>query len=524
MRKPVTLIVLDGFGERQEFEGNAVQQAKLKNLSALRTKYPLCFLQASGMSVGLPWGEPGNSEVGHLCLGGGRIIYQNLPRITISIQDGSFFSNPAFTKCIQHAKTNNSTLHIMGLVSSGSVHSNFEHLEALIDLAKNQSIQKLFIHVFTDGRDAGTNEGIKILETLELFLQEKAIGKIATLMGRFFAMDRNNNWDRIEQAYKCMFSGEGKTAPSYKEALQEQYAQNISDEYVPPYVIDPEGTIKENDAMIFFNFREDRAKQLTKALALPSFSKFERGALPANTILATMVEYEKDLPVEIAFPPVKVSNTLSETLSKNQVKQIHIAETEKYAHVTYFFNGGIEQAWENEEWKLIPSSGTQNFSDEPEMRASEIKDEVVKSIRSMQYQFILANFANPDMVGHTGNLEATIRSLEFLDKQIQEIVEAVLDADGILLITSDHGNCEHMIDRATGEKLTQHTDNPVPCFFISNQWEIKNAGQYRSYQIDKRPKGILADLAPTVLDILNIDQPEEMTGYSLLKSLNLSKS
>ncbi len=522
MQRPVVLLVLDGVGYTQNYEGNAFAQSSTPTLDTLKGHYPYTLLQASAMSVGLPWGTPGNSEVGHLCMGAGRIIYQNLPRISVSIQNGSFFSNNAFCNAIKHVNDHKSKLHIMGLVGPGNVHSNFDHLKALIELAKQENVSEVYIHAFTDGRDSGVNEGKTMLERLNEFMQEQGVGKVATIMGRFYAMDRDKNWDRTKEAFDCMTHGKGNTGEDAISALQAYYDENTTDEYIPPTVINEDGLVDKDDAILFFNFREDRARQITKSFALPSLAEFDRD-LPENLYVTTMVQYEDQLPVDIAFPPRDVNKTLPEVLSQEGKTQLHTSETEKYAHITYFFNGGKEKSWENEERSLIPSSGAKNYNETPEMKAAEIAQKVQQGIKSGSYDFILANFANPDMVGHTGDFEAAKEAMEYVDSQIKGIVDVVSEFNGILLITSDHGNCEEMKDMKSGKSTTNHTTNPVPVYIVGEEFEIKDKEAHKNYQLTARAKGILGDVAPTILDIFGIETPEEMTGYSLLKTLDLPR-
>jgi len=520
MKRPVVLLVLDGVGYTQNYERNAFAQSSTPTLQSLKTSYPYALLQASAMSVGLPWGTAGNSEVGHLCMGSGRIIYQNLPRISVSIQNGSFFSNDALTNAIDHTKEHNSNLHIMGLVGPGSVHSNFDHLKALVELASQKGVSNLYIHAFTDGRDSGVNEGKNMLERLTEFIKDQGTGEIATVMGRFYAMDRDKNWDRTKQAFDCITHGKGEHGEDYATTLQNYYDNDTTDEYIPPTVLNEDGLVAENDAIVFFNFREDRARQITKAFALPSLAKFER-ELPENLYVTTMVRYEDQLPVDIAFPPRDVQNTLPQMLSEGGKTQLHTSETEKYAHVTYFFNGGKEQAWDGEEWSLVASSGAKNYNETPEMQAAEIAQKVQQAVKSGEYDFVLANFANPDMVGHTGDFEAAKEAMEFVDQQIGTIWKTIQEFNGILLITSDHGNCEDMFDMTTGKSTTNHTTNPVPVYLAGHEFEVEDKEAHENYQLDARAKGILADIAPTILDIFGLEKPEEMTGYSLLKTLDL---
>lgn len=522
MKRPIVLLILDGYGDSSVIEGNAILQANTENIDTYRQKYPFCLLQASGMSVGLPWGDPGNSEVGHLCLGSGRIVYQSLPRITVSIQSGNYYQNEAFLNTINHVKKHGSKLHLVGLVGSGSVHSDYEHLEHLLRLTAQEEVEKVYIQAFTDGRDAPIHDAGNVFDKLTELMNNLGVGKIATFGGRMYGMDRDNHWERIELAFNAMVHGKGETTDDYHTTFQKHYDDGKSDEFVTPTILDAEGTIGENDGVIIFNFREDRARQIAKALALPSFVKFERN-MPANVYVCTMVEYEEDLPVDVAFPPLEIHETLAEFLSKNDKSQLHISETEKYAHVTYFFNGGLEEKWENEEWQLIPSTGRERYSDTPEMKAQEIREGIVKAIQTTKYDLIVANFANPDMVGHTGDFEATKTAIEFLDVQIKEIVDAALEYNGVVIVTADHGNAEYKINLNTGQPSTAHTTNPVPCHIIAPEFEIYDGSEFTNSMTDNRPKGILADVAPTIIDLMGLEKPEVMTGYSLAKILKLDE-
>ena len=474
-------------------------------------------LQASGISVGLPWGEAGNSEVGHITMGAGKIIYQNLPRISLAIQDGSFFENEKFINAYQRVKENGGILHIMGLVSTGVVHASTEHLYALLDMAKQQGIKNLAVHVFSDGRDSDQRSGVEAIKNLQKKLNDIGIGQIASISGRNWAMDRNNNWDRIEKAYKAIAFGEGNQTTDPVHYLEESYKKDVTDEYVEPCVVAKDGkpiaTVKDGDAAIFFNFREDRARQMTKAFTVPSFEKFTR---PETDIyFVTMVEYEEDLTAQVAFPPEDVKNSLGEVLSKEKKRQLRIAETEKYAHVTYFFNGGIEEPWEGEDHALIPSPSVARFDETPEMSSPKITETVIKKIEEGTYDFILINYANADMVAHTGNEEACKEAARSIDKTMSILIPAVIKAGGCLLVSSDHGNIEVTRDFQTGRINTEHDPNPVPLWFIApdNHYEKTMEEMIRE---QNEVRGMLGDIAPTVLDLMGIEKPKEMHGESLL--------
>lgn len=519
MHKPIVLVVLDGWGVSHRAEGNAILQAKKTNLDKYQRFYPYCLLQASGIAVGLAWGQMGNSEVGHLNIGSGRVLYQNLPRISLAIQDGSFFKNRAFAEAVEHVKKNNSTLHLAGLISNGGVHSYFEHLLALLDLAAIERVNNVKIHVFTDGRDAGIKEGIHFVNRLINKTQQHKAGQIASLMGRFYAMDRSSNWDRTQKAYECLTKARGEKTSNIESAILRYYEQGITDEFIPPTVIgDSDGVIKDNDAVIFFNFREDRARQLAKTFTLPSFSKFERGPLIKNIFFVTMTEYEQDLPVAVAFPPLDINETLGFILANQGYSQLRIAETEKYAHITYFFNGGKENVYPGENRILIPSLSTADYAQYPEMRAAEITERLIREINQNRYDFILVNYANADMVGHTGDFEATKKAIEILDTMLGDLVENVLALDGAVIITGDHGNAEEVINLQSGVIDTDHSINPVPFCLIANEFKKEKSAE-EILKFESIPAGILADVAPTILELSGISKPEEMTGVSLLRSI-----
>jgi 2,3-bisphosphoglycerate-independent phosphoglycerate mutase len=521
MYKPVVLVVLDGWGISDIIQGNPIREATLPTIDKLNRFYPMTSLQASGIAVGLPWNTPGNSEVGHMTMGAGRIIYQNMPRIALSIQDGSFFKNEALLAAMTRVSKNNSSLHIMGLVSEGSVHAHKDHLYMLMRMAKEQGLTKVFIHVFTDGRDSSPTSGVQSVRDLEGHIHTIGIGKIASLHGRNWAMDRNNNWDRIEKTYKVLTEGKGEETTSATEYLEECYAKGITDEYIDPCVVmennAPITTIQDGDSAIFFNFREDRARELTKAFALPGFDKFERPK-QLDLDFVTMTEYERDLPVHVAFPPEEIHDSLGETLSKHQKRQARIAETEKYAHVTYFFNGGTEQAFPGEDRFLIPSQTVTHFDEVPEMGAPQITNKAIGLIESGKYDFILINYANPDMVGHTGNEKAAIEAVEATDKSLSLLIPAVIQAGGALFVTSDHGNVETAKNLTTGEIDTEHSTNPIPLWFITtnNHHEKTAALMVRE---ENQIEGLLSDVAPTILEVMGIPKPAAMNGESLVSFL-----
>ncbi len=519
----VALVILDGWGVKEEGIGNAITKASTPNIDALERFYPSTILQASGMAVGLPWKKMGNSEVGHLTLGAGKIIYQNLPRISLSIQDKSFFKNETLSETIKHANSNkNSNIHLMGMLSDGGVHSHIDHLYALLELLKEKKIDsdRVFIHIFTDGRDTNPRSGVKFVSKLiKNIKEEKWPGRIASIMGRYYAMDRNKNWDRTKLAYYCLVNSVGIRENDPAETLKKYYLENITDEFIKPtLIVDKKGNftpIKEGDSVMFFNIRQDRARQLSEAFVLDEFKGFDRGDKLSNLCFTTMIEYEKNLPTNVIFPTQNIDYPLGKIISDNGMKQLRIAETEKYAHVTYFFNGGAEKPFKNEFRTLVPSLTVEQFDSAPKMSAEAITEEVIKGMESNKFNFILVNYANSDMIGHTGNYKAAIEGIEFVDGCIGKLYKTAMENDFSLLITADHGNAEEMINPRTGEKLTEHTSNPVP-FIVVN----KKFAREREPKIAKKIGGMLSDVAPTVLEILEIDQPKEMTGKSLLDSLD----
>ncbi len=521
--KKVALIILDGWGIGEETNGNAVAKASTPNMNALEKFYPNTILQASGMAVGLPWNKMGNSEVGHLTLGAGKIIYQNLPRVSMSIQDRSFFENEVLLKTIKHATDNkNSNIHLMGMLSDGGVHSHIDHIYALLELLKENNVdsEKVFIHIFTDGRDTNPRSGAKFVSKLiENMKEEKWPGKIASITGRYYAMDRNKNWDRTKLAYYCLVNSVGIRENDPTEALEKYYFENITDEFIKPtLIVDEKGNftpVKENDSVIFFNIREDRARQLSESFVLDKFEDFDRGDKLHNLCFTTMIEYEKGLPINVVFLPQNIDYPLGKIISDAGMRQLRIAETEKYAHVTYFFNGGREKPFKKEFRTLIPSQTVAQYDSVPEMSAKAITEETIREMKSDKFNFILVNYANPDMVGHTGNYKAALKAIEFVDECVGKLYKAAMENNFSLLITADHGNAEEMINPRTGEKLTEHTINPVPFIVIDKEF-----ARERNCEMDKKIGGMLGDVAPTVLEILELDQPEEMTGKSLLNDLD----
>jgi len=523
MAKPLVLAILDGWGVAADDEGNAVMRANTPHFDQFIREYPAMSLYASGNEVGLSFGEMGNSEVGHLNIGAGRVYYQTFPRINKSIQNRTFFENNAFLGATQHVHQYGSALHLMGLVSPGNVHASQDHLYALLELAKEQGIKDVYVHVFLDGRDTTYNSGIDFVRQLEAKMKELKVGKIATLSGRYYAMDRDNRWDRVEKAYRAMAGGIADAyAKHATDAIEASYANQVYDEEFIPTVIgkegDPTGVISENDAVIFFNFRPDRGRQMTKAFALPGFSKFETKPLP-NLYFATMTEYEKDVPVVVAFPTMVVHNCLAEVISRAGLTQLHVAETEKYAHVTFFLNGTVEDPFAGEERALVPSPQVSTYDQAPEMSAPEIAKKVIEAVNKKTHDVIIVNFANADMVGHTGDIEATKRGVEAIDRALGSIADHIFAQDGTLIITADHGNGEEVSNVKTGGKDKEHSTNPVPLLVISNSFrgQAGPAGDPPEGDLSLMPPvGMLADVAPTVLRLLDIEKPEEMTGRTLI--------
>ena len=521
--KKVILAILDGWGISEESSGNAIANASTPNMNTFTNFYPSTVLQASGMAVGLPWGEMGNSEVGHMILGAGKILYQNLPKVSLSIQDGSFFENKVLAEAVSHAVKNNSVIHVMGLLGNGGVHSHTDHLYAILEFLKMNSVKnkQVCIHLFTDGRDTNPRSAVKFISDLQKNMgEENWPGSIVSIMGRYYAMDRNKNWDRTKMAYYCLVNAVGDKEKDAARALEKCYENDITDEFIKPTLIVDEdnnfSSVKENDTVIFFNIREDRARQITKAFVNDDFKDFDRGGKLSNVKFATMMEYEKGLNASAIFPPENIEHPLGRTLSEAGLKQLRVAETEKYAHVTYFFNGGREEPFPNEFRALIPSPSVAKYDQVPEMSANMIADQVIRELPSDKFDFILINYANADMVGHTGNFNATISAIEFVDKCLGRLYEAALNNNMTLVITADHGNAEKMFNPQNGEKVTEHTINPVPFIVMNNKNKFNEPKKNKSCS---EIGGMLVDVAPTILEILDIQKSQEMTGRSLLDSL-----
>lgn len=522
--KLVTLAIFDGLGVAPDSDGNAITRAKMPNLQNYIKNYPVMTVYASGNEVGLSFGEMGNSEVGHLNIGAGRVYYQSCPRINNEIGNGDFFKNSAFLEAVEQIKKNKTNLHLIGLLGIGNVHASDSHLYALLDFcAQNKIGDKVFIHGVLDGRDALYNSGKNFVTDLLEKMKVVKVGQIASLSGRFYALDRDNRWDRCEKAYQAMALGKAeRSGDDPLKLIDEAYAiKNYDEEFIPTVITQggkPVATIKENDAVIFFNFRPDRARELTKAFVLPGFNKFERDYIK-NLFFVTMTEFEKDLPAVVAYPPIVVRNSLAETISKAGKKQFHVAETEKYAHITFFLNGTVEEPFAGEDRMIVPSPKVASYAEAPEMSAASVAKEAVKAIDGGKYDFVVLNFANPDMVGHTGNLAATIKGCEAADKALGEVVQHTLAQGGVVVITADHGNAEEVLNLQTGEMDKEHSTNPVPLLVISKDFEGQAgpAGEPPEGDLSlMHPVGVLADVAPTVLYLMGIEQPPEMTGTPLI--------
>lgn len=506
MKKPTALIIMDGWGQSDSTLGNAVFEAKTPNYDHYVKKYPKTLIGASGLDVGLPEGQMGNSEVGHLNIGAGRVIYQELTRITKSIKDGDFFENEAFLAAIDNAKAKGTKLHAWGLLSDGGVHSHIDHLKALIKLAKERGLDNIYIHAFMDGRDTSPTSGIQYIRELEDYMAEISFGKIASVSGRYYSMDRDKRWERIEKSYNMLVNGIGEKASSAVEIMEKSYEANVTDEFIIPTLIENQGkpvaTISKNDSIIFFNFRPDRAREITRAIVDEEFDGFNREYFETKYVCLT--QYDKTMPnVMIAYKPQTIDNTLGQYMAQKGKKQLRIAETEKYAHVTFFFNGGVEAPNEGEDRVLIASPKVATYDMQPEMSAYEVTEKLLEELDRDYYDLIILNFANPDMVGHTGVIEAAIKAVEVVDECLGKVVSKLEEKDGKFIITADHGNAEQMLTE-DGEVMTAHSTNHVPCI-------VGGCGS-----ISLRDDGKLCDLAPTLLQMMEIDKPVEMTGESII--------
>ena len=500
-KKPVALIIMDGFGYNADDYGNAITAANTPNIDKYM-KGPNTIIGASGLDVGLPDGQMGNSEVGHTNIGAGRIVYQMLVKISKSIKDGDFFENKALVDAIENCKKNGSALHLMGLLSPGGVHSHTEHLYGLLEMAKRNGLEKVYVHAFLDGRDVPPSSAAEFMEEAVAEINKIGTGSVATIAGRFYAMDRDNAWDRVEKAYAALVKGEGVKETDPVQAIKNSYANEVTDEFMLPTVVDENGMIKENDSVVFFNFRPDRARQITRAFVDPEFTGFERKYFPVHFVC--MAQYDAAMPnVSVAFPPEALTMTLGEYLAKLGKTQLRIAETQKYAHVTFFFNGGEEKQFDGEDRILIKSPDVETFDMKPEMSAFEVTDAVVEAIEADKYDVIILNYANCDMVGHTGIFDAAKTAVEAVDTCVGRMVDAIIAKGGVALITADHGNADKMYE-PDGSAFTAHTTNPVPFIVVGEDCELREGG-------------VLADIAPTILQVLEVPQPAEMTGKSLIK-------
>ena len=507
--KPVALIILDGFGLREERAGNAVAAARKPNFDQCRANYPFTTLGASGESVGLPEGQMGNSEVGHLNLGAGRVVYQELTRIGKSIREGDFFTNDALQGAMEHAKRHGAKLHLCGLLSDGGVHSHIEHLLALLELAGRNGLDHVFVHAFTDGRDVLPTTGRSFVQRLQGRMNELGVGRIATVQGRYYAMDRDKRWERTEKAYRAMVYGEGEHARDPDRALEESYARGVTDEFLAPVVIvddqgRPAGLIENGDAVVVFNFRPDRAVQISRVFTDPGFDGFDRGPKWPKVHYVTMTRFTEAVDSHVAYKPANLGRTFGEVVAGAGLRQLRIAETEKFPHVTYFFSGGREEEFSGEERILIPSPKVATYDLKPEMSAREVAANAAARLISGEIEAMVLNFANPDMVGHTGVMEAAVKAVETVDECLGQVVDAVVAQGGAAVIIADHGNAETMVDPETGGPCTTHTTNPVPCIVTTPGLVLRDGG-------------VLADVAPTLLDLLGLAQPEEMTGRSLIE-------
>ena len=505
--KRVLLCIMDGWGISSDSPKNAVKTAKTPNFDKLKAEQKYTQINASGEYVGLPDGQMGNSEVGHLNLGAGRVVYQDLTRINKDIKEGSFFENTALKAAIEHVKKNDSSLHLYGLVSTGGVHSSFNHLKALVKMAAENGLKKVYVHAFLDGRDTPPKSAINFLAELEDELKKYNLPQIATISGRYWAMDRDNRWDRVEKAYNALLLGEGEHAANSDEAIKASYEKDITDEFVEPTITnaDADSRIKDNDAIIFFNYRPDRAREITRAMTFENFDGFNRKAVRKNLFYVCFAQYDETFPLPIAFPPEKLTNILGDVLDEHKIKQYRTAETEKYAHITFFFNGGEEKEGKYETRALVASPKVATYDMQPEMSAPAVCENVLSALDNPEYQFILVNFANPDMVGHTGVFDAAVKAIETVDTCVGKIADKAIKNGVTMLLTADHGNAEYMEDAKTHAPFTAHTTNPVPFILI-------NGGS-----AELKETGALCDVAPTVLQLLGIEQPKEMTGHSLIK-------
>lgn len=512
MKQTILLVILDGWGIGPQNSTNPIYTANPKTIKYIEQYFPAGALSASGISVGLPWGETGNSEVGHLTLGAGRILYQHFLKITKAIENGEFFNNKAFKRAFLHAHQNNSAVHLVGLLTKGSVHASLNHLKALIQMAKLENVLKVYLHLYADGRDSPPRSIKELLKELDDEIKKQGVGKVVSIMGRYWAMERDNRWELTEKAYNNITG----TAPvkSIEDTVKDAYEKGLNDEYIEPAIIDEPHPIKDNDAVIFFNFREDGSRQITQPFLDPNFDKFPVKKLK-NLVVVTMTKYHENLPAEVAFPPTKITNTLGEVLANNNKSQLRIAETFKWAHVTYFFNGLRKEPFKNEFRIAIPTAKIAHQEENPQMMAEAITDRCLLSLKEGAFDFILVNYANPDIIAHSGNYQATVEAIKVIDREINKLMREILSDNHILLITSDHGNAEVLFDINTGKPETQHNPSLVPFYVVAKQFQR---------QAPKEPGalpaiGLLSDVAPTILHLMNITPPSEMTGSNLLEAL-----
>lgn len=502
---PLALLILDGWGHREDAADNAIAAANTPNMDKLWANCPRTLVDGSGKAVGLPAGQMGNSEVGHVNLGAGRVVYQDFTRISKAIADGDFFENPAFTEAVDKAVANDKAVHIMGLLSPGGVHSHEDHMKAMVKLAAYRNAKRIYVHAFLDGRDTPPRSAKESIERFEQLFSKLGVGRFASVSGRYFAMDRDNRWDRVKQAWDVMVSGKGQRhARSAGEALISAYELNEDDEFVKPTLIGETVKIDDGDTLVFMNFRADRARQLSHAFADKEFSQFDRGHRPALNAFVTLTEYETDLDAEVAFPTTELKNVLGDWLAQHDYTQLRISETEKYAHVTFFFSGGREEKFKGEDRILIKSPDVATYDQKPEMSSEELTDKLVESIKAGKHDVIICNYPNGDMVGHTGNFEAAVKACEAVDRCVGRVVEALREVGGECLITADHGNAEQMQDHTTGQSHTAHTSELVPFIYVGRKATAREGGR-------------LSDVAPTMLHLLGLDQPEEMTGSPIVK-------
>lgn len=521
MKRTVILAILDGWGIGREDESNPIHVVRPKNIEYIKKNYLAGALQSSGIAVGLPWEEEGNSEVGHLTIGAGKVIYQHFPRITLAIRDGSFFKNGTLLKAAEHVKNNGSALHLIGLLSRGNVHSSFEHLEALIAFAAKENLPRVKLHLFTDGKDSPPKSAAELIENLKKIILKSGNIALSSIGGRYYGMDRDQHWDRTADAYEAIV---GKRRPAAggpktpEEHILNSYRKNLSDEFIEPFSFDEQTPMRDGDAIIFFNFREDSMRQVVETFINPEFDKFQ--ALPLqNLFIATMTQYyEKKFHLPVAFPPEQITNPLGRVLAENGKQQLRIAETEKYAHITYFFNGFRDAPFQNEYRILVPSKNVPRHDEHPEMMAQEVTGRAIESINEKGFDFILINYANPDIIAHTGNYDACLKAVQTVDDVIGQLMKAALEQNCALILTSDHGNMERVMDPLTAVPETKHDPNPVPVYVVAQEFKrVKNEAAVR--MSEKEVSGILADVAPTILALMNIPKPVEMTGQNLLPLL-----